>query len=168
MRTAGCFGLMAGTLAGLLLVMVLILLLRSAPPPPVIPQAPTVAPDITIFMSERSLSRIASEAVGRPVAVDFDTNGHMQITTQTHVGPFEPVIHIGVVLGMEGAELTSRLRWLKLGFLTIPARWLPQEITDTVTSVGQAIQNQAPPDFILLELTTTPAGIEFGLKWVGQ
>ena len=69
---------------------------------------------------------------------------------------------------MEGAELTSRLRWVQLGFLTIPAAWLPQEARETVTMVGQAIQNQTPPDFVLLGITTTPDGIEFKLKWVGQ
>ena len=65
MKTWGCFGLILGGLVGLLLVLAAVLILRITPPPPATPQSAAVAPDVTIFMSERSLSRIASEILAR-------------------------------------------------------------------------------------------------------
>ena len=168
MRTWGCFGLILGSLVGLLLIMVLVLIFRITPPPPDVPQSTTIAPDITIFMSERSLSRIASETMGRLVVIDFEADGQMQVTTQTRIGRLEPIIHIGLLVDMQGTEVVSQLRWVRLGFLTIPEKWLPRDARETVALVGQAIQNQTPPDFILLGLETTSDGINFQLKWVGQ
>jgi hypothetical protein len=168
MKTWGCFGLILGGLMGLLLILAVVLILRITPPPPNTPQSATVAPDVTIFMSERSLSRIASETMARPVVIDFDSDGQMQVTTRTKIGRLEPVVHIGLLVNMQGTEVVSQLRWVRLGFLTIPERWLPRDARQTVTLVGQAIQNQSPPDFILLGLETTADGINFQLKWVGQ
>ena len=168
MKTWGCFGLMLGSLMGMLLILVLVLILRISPPPPAATQSATIAPDVTIFMSERSLSRIASETLARPVVIDFDEGGQMKVTTQTRIGRLEPIVHVGLLVDMQGTEAVSQLRWVRLGFLTIPERWLPQDARETVALVGQSIQNQTPPDFILLGLETTSDGIDFQLKWVGQ
>ncbi len=167
MKPWGCFGLILGSMIGLLTIMIIVLLLRPVPPPPVL-QPVTIAPDITIFMSEQSLSRIASETLNRPTVVDFDVNGQMQVTTRARIGQLKPVLDVGLLLEMQGTEVVSQLRWVRLGFLTLPARWLPQDVTEAVTAAGQAIQGQTPPDFTLIGLDTTPEGVKFQLKWVGQ
>lgn len=167
MRYLGYYGLILGSLIGLLVVIVVAILLRSVPPQTRV-QPPTISPDITIFLSEQSLSRIASETLERPMVVDFDLNGQMQVTTRAKVGWVEPVIHMGLLLEMQGTDLASELHWLRLGFLTIPARWLPQTLGENSAMVGQIIKNQTPPEFIVTGLTTTPDGITFQLKWIGQ
>lgn len=167
MRHLGSFGLILGGLTGLLVVMVLAILLRPIPPPEKI-QPPTISPDITIFLSEEGLSRRASKILDRPTVIDFDLNGQMQVTTPAKVGWFEPVIHFGLVLEMQGTDVVSELDWFRLAFLTIPARWLPQTLSEGSELVGQIIKNQTPPNFILIGLATTTDGITFQLKWVGQ
>jgi len=167
MRYLGYFGLILGSLTGLLLVILAAILLRSVPPPARV-QPPTISPDITIFLSEQSLSRMASEILERPTVIDFDLNGQMQVTTRMKVGWFEPVIHMGLLLEMQGTDLASELDWFRLGFLTFPSRWLPQTLSEDSSMVGQIIKNQTPPEFILTGLTTTPDGITFQLKWIGQ
>jgi len=164
----GCLGLTVGGAVGLLLAMVILLLLRATPPlPPPLGPA-TIPPDVTIFLSEQSLSRMASDTLKRPAIIDFDPNGQMQVSTTATLGQLEPLIHVGLQLEMQGTEIESRLRWVRLGFLTIPARWLPQTSREAVVILGQAIKNQTPPDFMLVGLETTPEGINFQLKWVGQ
>lgn len=167
MRYLGYFGLVLGSLIGLLVVIVVAILLRSVPPP-VSVQPPPISPDITIFLSEQSLSRIASDILERPTVIDFDLNGQMQVTTRAKVGWVEPIIHMGLLLEMQGTDVVSEFDWLRLGFLTIPARWLPQSFDESSAMVGQIIKNQTPPDFILTGLTTTADGITFQLKWIGQ
>lgn len=167
MKYLGYFGLSLGSLTGLLLVILAAIALRSVPTPARV-QPPTISPDITIFLSEQSLSRIASEILERPTVIDFDLNGQMQVTTRAKVGWLEPVIHIGLLLEMQGPDLVSELDWLRLGFLTIPGGWLPQTLGESSAIVGQIIKNQTPPDFILTGLTTTADGVTFQLKWIGQ
>lgn len=167
MKYLGYFGLILGGLTGLLLVIVAAILLRSVPPPASV-QPPPISPDITIFLSEQSLSRMASEILERPTVINFDVNGQMQVTTRTKVGWAEPVINMGLLLEMQGTDLVSELDWLRLGFLTIPARWLPQAVGENSAMVGQIIKNQTPPDYILTGLTTSADGVTFQLKWIGQ
>ncbi len=168
MKEWGCLGSIAGALIGLLIVVFLLLLFQSVPPPPATIQPATIAPDITIFLSEQSLSRMASETIKRPTAVNFDVNGQMQVTTQANIFGLKPVVHVGLLLEMQGTEVVSQLRWVRFGFLTVPAGWLPQGVTEMVTVLGQTIKAQTPPDFTLIGLTTTPDGVNFQLKWVGQ
>jgi hypothetical protein len=163
----GVFGLILGSLIGVLATIILALILRPVPPPTTI-QPPIISPDVTIFISERSLSRLASETLRRPTIVDFDSNGLMQVTTRVKFGPLEPMIHLGLILEMQGADLVSELSWIKVGFLTTPARWSPQVLREGSQMVGQLIKNQTPPDFVLVGLTTTPEGLIFQLNWIGE
>lgn len=160
-------GLGFGLLVGLLMAMLLVLLLtRPALPPPASPLNGFPA-DATIFISEESLSRIASELIGRPVEIDFEPDGQMFVTTRTSMGPFEPVVQAELLLQMEGTNVASYLRAVKLGFLAIPARWLPDDIQQTTAIIGQSIKAQTPPDFTLIGVNTTSDGLVFLLTWIG-
>jgi hypothetical protein len=165
MNRWGCFGLLLGTLTGLLVVILILLLMRPVTPPPAF-QPPAIAPDVTVFISEESLSRLASRMLNRTLLIDFDTNGQMEVTTRSQLGSLEPVMRLGLQLELQGTEVTSQLRWVQLGFLTIPARWLPQSAAETASLIGQTIKNQTPPNFALVGLETTPEGLNFQLKWV--
>jgi len=160
-------GLGFGLLVGLLMAMLLVLLLtRPAPPPPASPPNGFPA-DATIFISEESLSRVATELIGQPVEVDFEPEGRLFVTTRTGIGPFEPVVQAELLLQMEGTTVASYLRAVKLGLLTIPARWLPDDIQQTTAIIGESIKAQTPPDFTLVGVNTTPDGLEFLLTWIG-
>jgi hypothetical protein len=167
MRSWGCFGLALGSLIGLLILVFILLLSRPvtpvpAPPPPIIPA------DVTLFVSEQTVSRLASQTLQRPTVVDFESNGQMLVTTRTRLGGVEPVMQAGLLLELQGTEVVSELYWARLGFLTIPANWLPPEQVEAAALVGQTINNQIPPDFSLVGLATSADGVTFQLKWVGQ
>jgi hypothetical protein len=168
MKKWGCLGFTAGSVIGLLVAGLIFLLTQSAPPPPIAGAPPGIPPDVTVFLSERSVSRMAAESLKQPAVVDFDANGQMQVVTRVNIGRFEPVVRVGVLLEMQGTEVVSQLDWVKLGFLTIPAAWLPPRAHDTAALAGQTITHQMPPDFRLVGLTTGPDGLSFRLKWVGQ
>ena len=160
-------GLLFGLSMGLLMAMLLALLLtRPALPPPGSPPNGFPA-DATIFISEESLSRFASELIGRPVEIDFEPAGRVFVTAHTSMGSFEPVVQAELLLQMEGTSVASYLRAVKLGFLTIPARWLPDDIQQTAAIIGQSIKAQTPPDFTLVGINTTPDGLVFMLTWIG-
>ena len=160
-------GAVFGLSIGLLMAMALLLIFtRPAPPPPASPPNGFPA-DATIFISEESLSRIATELIGQPVKVDFEPDGRLFVTTRTGIGPFEPVVNVELLIQMEGTNVASYLRAVKLGFLTIPARWLPDDIQQTTAIVGESIKAQTPPDFTLVGVNTTSDGLEFRLTWIG-
>ena len=163
----GCIGLTVGGIIGLLLLGILVLITRPTPPPAVV-LPPTVPPDATIFVSENMVSHLASESLAQPVLIDFEPNGQMHVSVRTQVGRFEPLVTATILLEMQGADIASDLLWIKIGFLTLPARWLPPDITTAVDIIGQTIQAQTPPDFVLVGLDTTTDGAEFRLKWVGR
>ena len=163
----GCIGLSVGGVMGLLLLTVLVLITRPVPPPTV-QLPPSVPPDATIFVSEDTVSRLASETLVQPVLVDCESGGQMHVSTRMQVGRFEPLVRATILLEMQGADVASDLLWVKLGFFTVPARWLPQDVATAVGIIGQTIRAQTPPDFVLVDLTTTENGIEFRLKWVGR
>ncbi len=167
MNRWGCIGLTAGAAIGLLLLSIAVLITRPVPPP-VPASPPTVPPDATVFVSEQAVSRLATEALGQPVAVNFEPGGQMQVSLRMPVGRIKPVLRATILLEMQGADVGSSLLWVHLGFLPIPARWLPQEVVQQVGLIGDTIRDQTPPDFVLLGLTTTANGIEFQLKWVGR
>jgi hypothetical protein len=156
-----------GSLIGLLLLIFVLLLARPAipvspPPPPIIPA------DITLFVSEQTVSRFASQTLEKPTVINFEPDGQMLVTTRTALGGFEPVMQVGLLLELQGTEVVSQLYWARLGFLTIPASWLPPEPVRAAALVGQTINDQIPPDFTIVGLTTSADGVTFQLKWVGQ
>ena len=63
MSNPSCSSLILGGLAGLLGAILLLVLLRPVPPPARV-QPPEISPDVTIFRSEGTLSRMASDPAG--------------------------------------------------------------------------------------------------------
>jgi hypothetical protein len=164
----GCFGLLLGSMLGALLVLFFFLLLaRQASTSPKT-QPAAAAADTTVFVSERTLNRLASESLRRPLVLDFKLGGYVEVTTQlTEVEGLEPVVHVGLVFERQEATIVSQLRWLRIGFIRIPAAWLPQNIVAAGAIPGEAITQQIPPEFILVGLATTPDGINLQLTWTG-
>jgi len=167
MKRLGWFGFALGTLAGLLIVLLCAIALRLAPAP-VFVETPTITPDITVFISERSLSRLASETLQQPAFIDFDPDGQMTVTTRLDLGRVQPVVNFKLSLGMQGSQVVSELHRVNVGFLSIPAQWLPDALREGSAMIGQIIQSQTPPDFVLVGLITSPEGVTFQLKWVGE
>jgi hypothetical protein len=167
-RRLGCFGLVLGSLTGLLVAMLFFVWVRwLASPVMAQPVRVAATADMTLFLSERSLSRFASDTLKSPALVDLDSGGQMKITTRTEMGGLRPVVRLGLSLEMRRTEVVTRLRWAEMGFLKIPASWLPPRIIVTGRMPGEIITQQIPPGFELVGLTTTPNGIEFQLNWVG-
>jgi hypothetical protein len=158
---------MVGAGLGFLLLAVLVLFSRPLSSP-ITPQSTTIPPDATVFISDRMLSQLASTSLQRPTAVEFSPDGELQITAPFTVRGFEPVVTVGVNLGMQSTSVESDLQWLKLGFLYIPGKWLPQEMHAATAGLGPAIERQSPPDFALVGIQTLPEGLQIQLKWVGQ
>ena len=167
MRGLGSYGLVVGGAIGVLAVLLLALITRPAPLP-VVATPPAISPDVTIFISERSVSRLASEALQRPTQIDFEANGRMKMTTPLKIGQLEPPITAGLFLELQGTDVVSELDWIQVGFLTFPASWLPQSVVAASAQVGQVIKDQTPRDFVLIGLTTGAEGVNIQLKWLGQ
>lgn len=165
-RPAG-IGLIAGTVIGFLMLVVIIWSLRSATLPEMT-QPPGVSPDVTVFLSEQSLSRMASDTLEQPVVIDFEANGQLRVSTQTQLRGLEPVVWVMMTLELQGTEIVSQLRWIELGILTIPADWLPANARNATALIGETIKTQTPPDFTITGLTTTSEGVTLQLKWVGR
>ncbi len=166
MNRGGCFGLVLGGLAGLLVAMLLLVATRQAASPVVEPSLPSAPADVTLFLSGPSLSRFASASRKSPTLVEFAPGGQMEITTQIDMGGVRPVVSSGFSLEVQAAGVVSRLEWVKLGFIKFPAGWLPQEIVQLGATPGEVITRQLPPEFKLMGLTTTPDGIQFQLNWI--
>jgi hypothetical protein len=92
----------------------------------------------------------------------------MILTTAVNIAGLEPVADVGLSLQRQGNNVTSQLHWLQVGFLSLPARWLPQEIIELGTQAGLQITAQLPPQFRLVGLTTTTDGINLQLDLVGK
>lgn len=167
MKKWGLLGLIAGAVVGLVLLGLLWWFIQPATPAPAV-QPPSIPPDATIFISESTLSRLASDSLDAPAAIDFSDSGQVQVSTRTAVLGLEPVVHVNLNLALEGTAVTSRLQSVRLGFLTVPGDWLPQDAHQMAASVGQAIETQTPPEFSLVGLSTTPNGVTVQLKWTGQ
>jgi hypothetical protein len=167
MNRWGCFGLILGCLVGLLTVILFFVWARQVASPALVQPATLADPDVTLFLSERSLSRFASDTLKSPALVDLGSDGQMEITTRIKIGGVNPVVRLGLSLEMRGTEVVSQLHWARLGFLKIPASWLPQRIVEMGALPGEIITQQAPPEFEVAGLNTTPEGIEFQLRWVG-
>ncbi|MBN1217735.1 MAG: hypothetical protein JXM69_02310 [Anaerolineae bacterium] len=168
MNRWGCFGLTVGGLTGLLLVMLFLVWMRQMASAPMEPQlAPLPVADVTLSLSESSLSRFATDMLKTPTRIDLEPGGQIEITTRTSLGQWRPVVCLGMSLGMQGADVVSQLRWVQLGFLRIPARWLPQSIINAGALPGQTITQQTPAEFEVVGLQTTSDSIEFQLNWIG-
>ena len=168
MRRIGFLGLLVGSLLGLLLALVFLFLLARQAASSVGVQAAAPTSDVALFLSARSLSRLASEEMARPLVLVFKPGGRVEITTRVEIGGLEPVVHLGLLLEMQGTQVVSRLQWLKFGFVALPAAWLPPEVVELGARPGQTISAQMPPDFTLAGLETTPDGIELRLNWIGE
>lgn len=167
MNRSGCLWAMVGAVVGFLILLLALRLIQTTTPPAVEPPA-AVAPDVTVFLSEQSLSRMASDRLGQPTVLDFDVNGQMRVTTRTPFRGLEPVVQTVMSIGMQGSEIVSQLHGVEIGFLTIPATWLPEEMQSATTLIGETIKTQTPPDFTITGLTTTPDGVTIQLKWVEE
>jgi hypothetical protein len=167
MRRTGVFGILLGSALGLLIAVILLFLVAQQAASPIV--EPSILPnaDITFFLSERSLSRLASDELQRPVLVDIEPNGQVEITTPAPIGRLEPVVRLGLSLEMRETAVVSQLHWVRVGFLTIPASWLPQNLVELGMRPGNAISRQIPPDFTLVGLTTMADGLNFQLNWNG-
>ena len=166
MNRWGCLGLFLGGLAGLLLVVLLLILVQPATPVIAVPAIP-ISSDATVFLSERAVSQFVSEARQSPAAVDFEVGGQMKVTTRLETGGLKPVVELGLSLEMQGSEVVSRLHWVQMGWLKIPAHWLPPEIIETGTLPGQMITQSLPPYATLVGLTTMADGINFQVNLTG-
>lgn len=167
MKRWGLLGLLAGTVIGLGLLGLLVWFIQP-PAPASSTQQAAILPDATIFISEHTLSRLASDSLGAPATIDFAPNGQVRVSARTPMLGLEPVAHVNLHLSLEGARIVSRLQSVRLGFLTIPGDWLPRDIRQMATTVGRAIEARTPPDFSLVGLSTAPGGVTFQLKWTGQ
>ncbi|NJN97741.1 MAG: hypothetical protein HC875_28510 [Anaerolineales bacterium] len=167
MRRWGCTGLLAGAIIGVLL---LIGLIQSIQPdiPAVAVQPVVAAPDLTLFLSEESVSRSASQALTQPVAINFEPGGQVILTSPVSVAGLEPVVDLGLSLEQQGNQVVSRLHWAQLGWLRLPARWLPPELVELGAVPGQQFTRQLSPQFNLISLTTTADGITLQVDWVGR
>ncbi len=168
MNRGGCFGFFLGSVTGLLIIGLMLWLMAMPLAAPTVTETPAIPPDVTVFVSAQSLSRLASTAQKRPVVIEFDSAGQMQVSARTQLAGYTPVIHVGIGLQMQGANVVSELRWVKLGVLVIPASWLPADVRDIAATIGDTIKAQIPSGFTLVGLTTTPTGINFQLKWTGR
>jgi hypothetical protein len=157
----GCIGLLGGSLLGLLLLLVLALVIR--PTTPVVAVQPAAAPDLTLFLSERSASRVASQTLGQAVAVNFEPGGRVILTTSVNVAGLEPIADLGLSLERQGNIVVSQLHWLQVGFLRVPATWLPPQAVAWGTRPGEQITAKLPPQFTLVGLSTSADGVTLQL-----
>ncbi|MCK6630188.1 MAG: hypothetical protein L6R45_34055 [Anaerolineae bacterium] len=162
----GCIGLLVGSIIGVLLLMGLIQSIQPAIPTAAVQPAVAVS-DLTLFLSEESVSRSASQMLAQPVTVNFESGGQVILTTPVSIAGLEPVVDLGLSLEQHGNQVVSRLHWAQLGWLRLPARWLPAELVELGTQPGQQLSRQIPPQFNLISLTTTADGITLQVDWIG-
>lgn len=167
MNRWGCIAGIAGVVIGVLVVVVFAQTAFVTPLPAIVEPPSAASPDVMVFVSEQSLSRMASESLPAPTVVDFEADGQMEVVTRTTVQGLEPVVHAGLLLQMQGFELVSQLRWIRFGSLIVPARWLPPEAVSAAGAISDEIEAQIPPGFTLVGFTTAAEGVTLQLEWVG-
>lgn len=161
----GCFGLILGSLQGMLVATILLLILGQQAVSPVIAEPVVPLTDATVFLSERSISRLASENLQKPTLVTFQPGGQLEVTTPVEIGGREITARLGLTLEKRGPDVISQLHWARFGFLKIPAGWLPAEVVALGGLVGETISQQIPPELSLTGLVTTADGLTFHLTW---
>lgn len=161
----GCFGLILGGLLGLLVAVIITLLIAAQAVSPLLAEPVTAPAEVSLFLSEQAVSRLAAQALAQPALVDFEPGGQLTVTMPVEIGGLKPVVQLGLTLENQGAAVVSQLHWLKIGFLKIPAGWLPPELVELGDLLGQAINRQIPPNFILVSLTTSADGLTFHLNY---
>lgn len=159
----GCFGFILGGLLGMLAATSLLIWLAGQAVSPTLDQPVAPPADVTLFFSEQTASRLASAGAPEPVTVDFEPGGRVVTTGPLDLGGLKPVARLGLTLELQGDRLVSRLSWLELGFLKLPARWLPPALAALGSGPGEAISREMPPGFSLVGLTTTADGLIFHL-----
>jgi len=160
----GCFGLILGSLLGLMAAVILLILLTGQAASPTLAQPVLPPADVTLFFSEQTVSRLVSEAAPEPAVIDFEPSGWVAVTMPVDLGGLKPVVRLGLTLESQGNQLVSQLHWLGLGFLKIPAGWLPQDLVELGSMPGEAISRELPPGFKLVGLTTSADGLTFHLN----
>jgi hypothetical protein len=162
---SGCFGLILGSLLGLLLAALFFIFLGRQATAPAASPAVTPTADVSLYLSEQILTRLAAETLEQPVAIDFEPGGQLEVTLPVELMGLEPVVRLGLSLERQGSGVISQLHWARLGLIKIPADWLPPEAVDAATLLGATITQQIPPEFRLVGLSTTPDGLTFQLAW---
>lgn len=162
----GCFSLIAGSLLGVLLAVLYFVFLGRQATIPTLAQPATPSADITLFLSEQSLSHLVSETLQKPAAINFEPGGQLEATMPVEMMGLEPIVRVGLSLKRQDADLVSQLHWVKLGLIKLPADWLPAEAVNAGAQLGTTITQQIPPEFTLVGLTTTANGLSFHLVWV--
>ncbi len=161
----GCFGLLVGGLLGLLVAVIITLLIAAQAVSPLLAEPVTAPAEVSLFLSEQAVSRLATQTLAEPALVDFEPGGQLAVTMPVEIGGIKPVVQLGLTLESQGATVVSQLHWLKIGFLKIPAGWLPPELVELGALLGQTITGQLPPDFSLVNLTTSADGLTFHLNY---
>jgi hypothetical protein len=159
----GCFGFILGGLLGPLVAVSLLIWLAGQAVTPTLAQPVAPPADVTLFFSEQTASRLASAGAPEPVTVDFEPGGRVIVTGPVDLGGLKPVARMGLSLEQQEGRLVSQLHWLELGFLKIPADWLPSSLVELGSRPGEAISQELPPAFNLVGLTTTADGLTFYL-----
>jgi hypothetical protein len=160
----GCFGFILGGLLGLLGAASLLIWLAGQAVTPSLAQPVAPPADVTLFFSEQTAGRLASAGAPAPVTIDFEPGGRVLLTLPFDLGGLKPEARLGLTLEQQGNRLVSELHWLELGFLKIPAGWLPPSLGGLGSRPGEAISRELPPEFILVGLTTTADGLTFHLN----
>jgi hypothetical protein len=164
-KKEGCFGLILGGLLGLLAALLLAVAARYLAVPPPSPMIAAAPADVTLFLSERSLSRLAANALQQPALIESAPGGRLTVTTPFEVGSLKLTAHLGLTLTLDNNQVISRLDWVRVGFITLPAAWLPAEIIRLGATPGEIITQQIPQGFTLAGLTTNTDGINFQFNW---
>lgn len=163
----GILGLLLGALLGLLVAAGFFVLLAWQAVSPIQEQLTTPSADMALFISERSLSRLIAADLQRPLVLNFEPGGQVEVTTPADIAGLEPVVDLGLSLELRGPAVVSQLQWAKIGFLKIPAGWLPDDLVELGAVPGRTITRQLPPEFILVGLATSTDGLTVQLDWKG-
>jgi hypothetical protein len=167
MNRLGCIGLVIGSLIGSVMFSLLLWSIQTAVPP-LPPQGEPIPADISLFLSERTASRFAAQALQEPTAIQFEPGGTVIVTTRVKIAGLKPVVDLGLSLERRGNVVVTQLYWLQVGLLKVPARWLPAELVALGATPGEVISQQLPPQTNLVGLSTTADGVTLQLNWAGQ
>jgi len=78
------------------------------------------------------------------------------VTTPFEVIGLKLTVRLGLTLTLRDGQAISRLDWAKIGFLTLPAAWLPAESSKWGRPPGEIITQQIPQVLPWLVLPPPP------------